>query len=218
MALTDNDPKKQYTKYKRHVNESNERISADTVNTIQEDVNEQQIETNKIKDKAFEERVYTIFENNLYTNAMFVDTIANGEYINLNECQNVTIDHNKRRITLSDPTKPGKIVSTLTYSSYGPDVELNDFFVISNEETPIGTTIKFYIESVRGERWPILQNSLKLPMHLSNNLEDGFKTIIEISPNATNESPALNCYAILYWDAKIEENLGLTNPDLKRFP
>ena len=218
MALTDNDPKKQYTKYKRHVNESNERISADTVNTIQEDVNEQQIETNKIKDKAFEERVYTIFENNLYTNAMFVDTIANGEYINLNECQNVTIDHNKRRITLSDPTKPGKIVSTLTYSSYGPDVELNDFFVVSNEETPIGTTIKFYIESVRGERWPILQNSLKLPMHLSNNLEDGFKTIIEISPNATNESPALNCYAILYWDAKIEENLGLTNPDLKRFP
>ena len=28
----------------------------------------------------------------------------------------------------------------------------------------------------------------------------------------------LNGYAILYWDAKVEEAYGLTNPDLMRFP
>ena len=28
----------------------------------------------------------------------------------------------------------------------------------------------------------------------------------------------LNGYAIMYWDAKVEENNGLVNPDLLRFP
>ena len=61
MAFQDYDKNRQYTKYKRHVNESHERVNADTVNTLQTDLNNQQQETNSVKDTAFEERVYTIF-------------------------------------------------------------------------------------------------------------------------------------------------------------
>ena len=85
MALNDHNSTRQYTKYKRHVNESHERVDASTVNTLQDDLNVQQKETNEVKDTAFEERVYTIFNNNLYVNAMFVDYFKSGEYINLNE-------------------------------------------------------------------------------------------------------------------------------------
>ena len=56
MALNEHDNTRQYTKYKRHVNESNERVDASTVNALQEDLNIQQKETNEVKDKAFEER------------------------------------------------------------------------------------------------------------------------------------------------------------------
>ena len=55
-------------------------------------------------------------------------------------------------------------------------------------------------------------------MHLSEGLRYGFRVIIELQANALKETPKLNGYAILYWDAKVEEAYGLTNPDLMRFP
>ena len=38
MSLYDFDNKRQYTKYKRHVNDSTERIDASTVNKLQQDI------------------------------------------------------------------------------------------------------------------------------------------------------------------------------------
>ena len=92
MALNEHNIKRQYTKYKRHVNESKERIDASTINKIQEDINIQQEESNTIKDTAFEERIYTIFNSNLYVNSMFVDYFRTGEYVNILSSQhdNVT--------------------------------------------------------------------------------------------------------------------------------
>lgn len=217
MALNEFDNKRQYTKYKRHVNESHERVDAATVNALQNDLSTQQQETNTVKDTAFEERIYTIFDNNLYTNAMFVDYFKTGEYINMNESSDVEINHLKTQLSIKNNTE-GTAVSTVIYSVHGSEIEMNDFFLITNEYIPVGAEIKYYLETYTGERWPILPNSLKLPMHLSENLKYGFKIIINMKANALGESPLLNGYAILYWDAKVEENYGLTNPDLQRFP
>lgn len=217
MALNEFDNKRQYTKYKRHVNESNERVDAKTVNKLQEDLNTQQQETNTVKDTAFEERIYTIFNNNLYTNAMFVDYFKTGEFINMNESSNIAIDHSKTQVGIEAGVS-GTAVSTLIHSVHGADIELNDFFLITNEYVPVGAEIKYYLETYTGERWPISPNALKLPLHLTQNLKYGFKLNIAMRANALGESPLLNGYAILYWDAKVEENYGITNPDLRRFP
>ena len=217
MALSEFYNKRQYTKYKRHVNESQERVDAATVNQLQEDLNVQQKETNDVKDNAFEERIYTIFNNNLYTNAMFVDYFKTGEYINMNESSGVEIDYSKTQLNIKEGME-GTAVSTAIYSVHGTTVEMNDFFLITNEYVPVGAEIKYYLETYTGERWPILPNALKLPLHLSENLKYGFKVIIDIKANALGESPLLNGYAILYWDAQVEANYGMTNPDLMRFP
>jgi hypothetical protein len=217
MALNDHNSTRQYTKYKRHVNESQERVDAGTVNQLQDDLNVQQQETNTIKDTAFEERIYTIFNNNLYTNAMFVDYFKTGEYLNMNKSSNVAIEHSKTQLSI-DKGNTGTAISTEIYSVHGAEIELNDFFLIANEHVPVGAEIKYYLETHTGERWPILPNALKLPLHLSENLKFGFKVIIDMKANALGESPLLNGYAILYWDAKVEENYGMTNPDLMRFP
>lgn len=218
MALQDYDKTRQYTKYKRHVNESNEKINAETVNKIQSDINEQQHETNLVKDTAFEERIYTIFNNNLYTNAMFVDYYKQGQYLNLNESDNVEINFEKTQLSLKPGCNSGTAVSSKIYSVHGSDVEINDFFLITNQSVPIGAEIKYYLENSKGERWPILANALKLPLHLTENLINGFKVIAELKSNSLGESPLLNGYAVLYWDSKVEENYGMTNPDLMRFP
>lgn len=218
MALQDYDKTRQYTKYKRHVDESNERINAKTVNKIQSDINEQQHETNLVKDTAFEERIYTIFNNNLYTNAMFVDYYKQGQYLNLNESDNVEINFEKTQLSLKPGCNSGTAISSKIYSVHGSDIEINDFFLITNQSVPIGAEIKYYLETSKGERWPILANALKLPLHLTENLINGFKVVAELKSNSLGESPLLNGYAILYWDAKVEENYGMTNPDLMRFP
>ena len=217
MALNEYNNKRQYTKYKRHVNDSQERVDAATVNQLQQDLNVQQQETNDVKDTAFEERIYTIFNNNLYTNAMFVDYFKTGEHLNLNESNNIKIDTEKTQLTF-DNSNTGTAISTMIYSVHGTDIEMNDFFLITNENIPIGAEIKYYLETYNGERWPILPNALKLPLHLTENLNYGFKIVMEFKANALNEYPLLNGYAILYWDAKVEENYGITNPDLMRFP
>ena len=217
MVLNEFDNKRQYTKYKRHVNESQERVNAATVNQLQDDLTIQQQETNHVKDTAFEERIYTIFNNNLYANAMFVDYFKTGEYINLNESSNIEIDYSKTQLNIKNNTA-GTAVSIVIHSVHGTNIEMNDFFLITNEYVPVGAEIKYYLETYTGERWPILSNALKLPLHLSDNLKYGFKVIIDMKANTLGESPVLNGYAVLYWDAKVEENFGMTNPDLVRFP
>lgn len=218
MPLQDYNKTRQYTKYKRHVDDSNEKVNAGTVNKIQSDINEQQHETNLVKDTAFEERVYTIFNNNLYTNAMFVDYYKQGKYLNLNESDNVEINFEKTQLSLKAGSKSGTAISSKIYSVHGSDVEMNDFFLITNQDVPVGAEIKYYLETNKGERWPILANALKLPLHLTENIKNGFKVVAELKSNSLGESPLLNGYAVLYWDAKVEEDYGMTNPDLKRFP
>ena len=218
MPLQDYDKTRQYTKYKRHVDDSNEKVNASTVNKIQSDINEQQHETNLVKDTAFEERVYTIFNNNLYTNAMFVDYYKQGQYLNLNESDNVEINFEKTQLSLKAGSKSGTAISSKIYSVHGSNVEMNDFFLITNQDVPVGAEIKYYLETNKGERWPILANALKLPLHLTENIKNGFKVVAELKSNSLGESPLLNGYAVLYWDAKVEEDYGMTNPDLQRFP
>lgn len=219
MALNEHDSGRQYTRYRRHVNESHEKVNADTVNKLQSDINVQQEDTNLVKDKAFEERVYTIFNNNLFTNAMFIDYFKTGEYLDMNmSTSGIIINYAKRQMTLKDESDMSTAVSTRIYSVHGEEIELNDFFLITNQEVPLGAEIKYYLETYTGERWPILPNALKTPMHLTENLQYGFRVIIEMRANALGEKPILNGYAVLYWDARVEENYGMTNPDLQRFP
>jgi hypothetical protein len=135
----------------------------------------------------------------------------------MNKSSNVALDYSKTQLSI-DEGVAGTAISTQVYSVHGVEIELNDFFLITNEHIPIGAEIKYYLETHTGERWPILPNALKLPLHLSENLKFGFRVIVEMKANALGETPLLNGYAILYWDAKVEENYGMTNPDLMRFP
>ena len=218
MAINEMDTTRRYTKYKRHVNDSTERIDAKDVNQIQQDINEHQEDTNIIKDTAFQERVYTIFENNLYTNAMFLDIYENGQYIDKVNSSNHVLDPKLNNISLEKDKDSGTVTSIRIHSVHGEEIQLNDFFLVTNQYVPIGASIKYYLKLINGERYPISANALKTPLHLSNNIEYGFSLVAELTKNALGESPIINGYAILYWDAQVEKNYGITNPDLQRFP
>lgn len=218
MTMKDIDTTRRYTKYKRHVNDSTERIDAQNVNKIQETINEHEVDTNVIKDTAFQERVYTIFENNLYANAMFLDIYENGKYIDKVQTKNVSLDSKLKNVSLDKGTVSGIITSQRVYSVHGEEIKLNDFFLVTNQYIPTGASINYSLKLMSGERYPISANALKTPLHLSKNIEYGFQIVAELKANALGESPIINDYSILYWDAQVEENYGMTNPDLQRFP
>lgn len=218
MAINEMDTTRRYTKYKRHVNDSTERIDAQDVNQIQENINEHQEDTNIIKDTAFQERVYTIFENNLYTNAMFLDVYENGQYINKVDSSNYVLDSKLNNIYIDKDHDAGTVTSIRVHSVHGEEIELNDFFLVTNQYVPTGASIKYYLKLMNGESYPISANALKTPLHLSSNIKYGFSLIAQLTKNALGESPIINGYAILYWDAQVEKNYGMTNPDLQRFP
>ena len=218
MAMNDMDTTRRYTKYKRHVNDSTERIDAQDVNQIQENINEHQEDTNIIKDTAFQERVYTIFENNLYTNAMFLDVYENGQYINKVDSSNYVLDSKLNNIYIDKDHDAGTVTSIRVHSVHGEEIELNDFFLVTNQYVPTGASIKYYLKLMNGESYPISANALKTPLHLSSNIKYGFSLVAQLTKNALGESPIINGYAILYWDAQVEKDYGMTNPDLQRFP
>lgn len=218
MTMNEMDTTRRYTKYKRHVNDSTERIDATNVNQIQEAINVQESGINTIKDTAFQERLYTIFENNLFVNAMFLDIYENGNYIDMTQSKDIVINSNLLNVSIAKGKASGVITSSRIYSTYGASVKLNDFFLVTNQYTPVGTSIKYYLKLVTGEKYPISANALKTPLHLSNDLMNGFYLVAELQANNLGEYPIINDYGLLYWDAQVEENLGLVNPDLQRFP
>ena len=218
MALYENNNKRQYTQYKRHVNDSSEKVDAKTVNALQKDINVIQKEDADIKDKAFEERVYTILENNLYCNSCSIDYFQNAEKINQAESDNICILDNTSQLSLKNIYHSGEFKSIVIHSPFGIDVAMNDFFLVTSQEVPVGASITYYLELNTGERWPIEPNKAKLPLHFTKDITNGFSLVAKLKPNQLNEYPVLNGYGVLYWDAQVEANYGLTNPDLMRFP
>jgi hypothetical protein len=218
MAIQDMDSTRKYTKYKRHTNEASERIQAETINTIQKDTQEAQVDRNIIKDVAFQERVYTIFNNNLYVNAMFVDPYENGNYIQMLHSKNIKLDEKLYNISLDDKNTEGYIQSCHIASVHGDEIGINDFFLVTNQYIPVGASIEYYLQLNNGQRYQIKENSLKTPLHFTENITYGINLVTVLKPNALGESPIINDYALLYWDEQVEKNLGLINPDLQRFP
>lgn len=218
MPMQDMDSKRQYTKYKRHVNDSSERIQAETINTIQKDTAEAQVDRSIIKDTAFQERVYTIFNNNLFVNAMFIDPIDNGNYIQMLNSNNIELNGKLHNVTLDDSTQNGRLQSCHIASVHGEEIGINDFFLVANQEVPTGAKLKYYLRLSSGQMYEIMPNELKTPLHFPENIKFGLNLVVMFEPNALNESPILNDYALLYWDEQVEKNLGLINPDLQRFP
>ena len=119
MAMNEMDTTRRYTKYKRHVNDSTERIDAKDVNQIQENINEHQEDVNVVKDEAFIERVYTIFDNNLFANAMFLDTYANGQYIDKVQSSNYLLDPKLNNVSLSKDADAATVSSIRIHSVHG---------------------------------------------------------------------------------------------------
>lgn len=167
-----------------------------------------------VTDGTFFNTAMFVFNNNPYTNAFFVNEVVDREYSDLVASYNIKYDLDKSCITLDSPVMDGTYLSTKLCTDTSYRSELNDFFIVVDEDVPAGCDILYYIVTDRDKIYPVKPNSSS-PMHIEFKPERPiyFRLKAILKTNGT-EYPKINAFAILYHDKFIEESYGLINPDL----
>ncbi len=205
-----------YTKFQRHVNNSNEVVNADHINVVQQAVNEAESNIVSLRDYDFMDKVMTTFENNLYANSMFANEINDQEYIDGTLSKNISYINEERSIIVNNASGAGELITTTIQSSLGDGAFLNDFFLVVDQYVPVGASINYFLINQAGDKYPINPNTPKTPLHVYANIT-GFKIKAEMTKNALGETPKIFALAVLFFDSAVEAGYGLTNPDLQRF-
>lgn len=162
-------------------------------------------------DAVFFENVAFVFNNNRYVNTFFINEIKDKEFSNITDSDNVKFDLLESSITLVDPLSDGTYYSTEIMTDKNYKSDLNNFFIVVDEDVPPGCDILYYIITHDNKAFPIKPNAttpLKMKMPTTS-----FKLKAELITNG-NDYPKIRSYAILYHDQFIEDSYGLINPDL----
>lgn len=176
---------------------------------ISDDVSVKDLTT--IGDAVFFEKVAFTFNNNRYVNTFFINEIKDKEYSNLTLSNNIKYDLLESSITLIDPLLDGIYISTEVTTDRNYKSDLNNFFLVIDEEVPPGCDILYYIITDEDKAFPIKPNSTT-PLRLTNPISK-FRFKAAIQANGT-DYPKIRSYAILYHDQFVEDSYGLINPDL----
>lgn len=172
-------------------------------------------EISKIKDYSFFNRAIFLFENNRNVNSIFINEIKDKEFSDFSKCVNIKFDNVNACISLDDTSSDGIYISTMINTHENEDSFMNNFFLIVDEEKPIGTDIYYYILTDENEKIKIVPNSNSALILNTIELPKNFKIRAELKNNNTL-SPKINSLAVMYYDTLTDENLGLQQPSVER--
>ena len=205
-----------FTKFQRHIDNGNEIIEANDVNKIQSSVSSAEKSIANLQNTAFHENVLFQFDNNLYVNSLFTDELGDLRNIDIPSSKNIYHNTEEQYITVRDDASISELYTTKIVSTLGEGFILNDFFLVTDEYKPHGTSIEYYIITDKNEVYPIKANDTKNPCTIHNDVTAiTLKAIL--TNNTLNESPKLYAIAISFFDRGVEEQYGFTYPDISRY-
>lgn len=171
-----------------------------------------QNEIAKIKDYGFFNRAMFLFENNKYVNSAFINEINDKEYSDFSSCTNIRFDTENACIVLDDIELNGTYSSTAIKTFNDKATEINNFFLVVEEELPPGTDILYYLITSEEDRFSIVPNR-NTPLMLSGKLPETITLKAELKSNGIT-TPKITALAIYYFDSEVDKELGLTEPNL----
>ena len=205
-----------FTKFQRHIDNGNEIIEANDVNKIQSSVSSAEKSIANLQNTTFHEKVLFQFDNNLYVNSLFTDELGDLRNIDIPSSKNIYHNTEEQYITVSNEVSISELYTTKIVSTLGEGFILNDFFLVTDEYKPHGTSIEYYIITDKNEVYPIKANDTKNPCTIHNDVTAiTLKAIL--TNNTLNESPKLYAIAISFFDKGVEEQYGFTYPDISRY-
>lgn len=204
-----------FTKFTRNVDNANDPITATDSNLVQKAVNSAEKEIINVKSDDFLNDVLFTFDNNLYANSLFIDSMDSMEFLNMIKSSGVEYDGDEKAIRLAAGSNEGYFI---THRQTGENITLiDDFILMSDVSIPQGGSVEYYLSTNGINFYPMAPNNNKDPLHLGAKAGTQFIMKIVLRRNAQNESPLVQGYSIFFYDEMLEQSYGMVNPDLRRF-
>ena len=163
-------------------------------------------------DDVFLNSVNISFDNNKYTNAMFVNQIKDKELSDLFLSDNIKFDSIEANIKAIDVTKNAIYYSIEKCTNEEYDSDLNHFFLIVDQTIPDGCDIIYYLITDDNRKFIIKPNNT-IPLTLVAPCKK-FKLSAKLSCNGI-DTPSINAFAVLYYDEYINSAYRLINVNLQ---
>lgn len=163
-------------------------------------------------DDVFLNSVNISFDNNKYTNAMFINQIKDKEYSDLFLSDNIKFDSIEANIKAIDVTKNAIYYSIEKCTNEEYNSDLNHFFLIVDQTIPDGCDIIYYLITDDNRKFIIKPNNT-IPLTLVVPCKK-FKLSAKLSCNGI-DTPSINAFAVLYYDEYINSAYRLINVNLQ---
>lgn len=188
-----------YVSFKEKLDNSNEIISAEHINTLQDVSERTQQGVFKSQDRDFLDKALFVLEHHRFLNAMWIDLFEDTTKVNVRGSTGVQFSETEQGIVLLDQYNTGEVISTIYRTPN--TTQVNDILLIANGYTPIGSSIRIFFSNNNVNWTPIVSGSdatIKIPFE-GNMIV--LKAVLERVDFST-DSPRLDAWAILYKDEK----------------
>lgn len=165
-------------------------------------------------DENFFDKTVFSFNNNKYVNAFFINEVKDKEYSDFFMSNNVVFNTIESCISLKNVAIDGYYMSTEVCTDKGYKADLNDFFLIVDEDIPLGCDILYHIVTNDNRVFPIKPNATT-PLTFTTKAPTSFRLRATLVTNGT-DTPRIRAYAVLYHDSFVEYSYGLVEPDLSK--
>lgn len=197
--------KRRFTKYPRHADNIGEIISAEDVNQLQREIEDQQRDIYDLRDVDFEKKTLFVLENHPVVNSMLVDKLDDDNNINKELMNHVMYSENERAVAfhkdstlLEDSIEFDEIV-------HRKGLPIAKVLLMVDDYKPNGTDIEYQVSNNGVDYYTIEPNQsqvLKVPHSGARlRLRAVFKR------NEFTVSPRLDAWALLYEDTSYSVNL-----------
>ena len=208
-----------YVQFTPKTDGTNEVISSEHINTLQEVSERTQQGIFKSQDRDFLDKALFVLQNHRILNAMWIDVFENTSKINLRKSTGVVFSETEQAVTMLDDYMVGEIYSSVYQNPDG--IKIKKVLVIANGYTPANTSIDLSISN-NGVDWISVTSGSDSVITLPT---EGTYLIMRATLLRTSldtPPPRLDAWAVLYLNDKnniIEledgESIIIAPPDLE---
>ncbi len=206
-----------YVSFKPKSDGTNEVISAEHINTLQDVSERTQQSIYVAQDRDFLDKALFVLEHHRFLNAMWVDVFEGTSKVDVRKSLGVQFSENEQGIILLDGYTTGEVYSIAHRTSN--NVPVKEVLLISNGYQPSGSSISLFFSNNGADWIPIVSGSdsiVKVPFEGTSIFLKAVMTRTE----PTGISPRLDSWALLYRDSKLDvielpdgTSVDLTPPD-----
>lgn len=188
-----------YVQFNPKQDGTDEVISAEHINTLQDVAERTQQSIFKSQDRDFLDKALFVLEHHRVLNAMWIDVFEDTSKVNLRKSQGVVFSETEQGVTMLDDYKVGEIYSTVYQNPNGTNIK--KVLVIASGYTPTNTNIDLAISNNATDWISVTSGSdsvITLPT-------DGTYILMRATLTRTEEDvppPRLDAWAVLFLDEK----------------